>query len=137
MNTLAIIFIFKISATIIFWCIPLILLPGAVLESTGFPSQPDYMFVRMLGWAYLSLCVCYWYGLMAALHGQRAMGPIWVGIVSNGGAFLLLSYFGVTGTWASWGLFVQFIGWASAVATFAITVGLYMFGVRGDGPIKN
>ncbi len=91
------------------------------------------MFVRLLGWAYLALCVGYWFGLKESLRGRRASGPIWVGIVSNGGAFLYLLYYGALGTWASWGIALQVIGWGSVLATLLITIGLVIFGVRGKG----
>jgi len=131
MNNLTRVFIFKISATVLFWCIPLIFFPESILGAIGFPSQPTYMFVRMLGWAYLALCVGYAFGLKASLQDKRAAGPIWVGIVSNGGACLYLAYYGIAGTWAAWGGFVQFVLWSSVLATGAITSGLYFFGVRG------
>jgi hypothetical protein len=131
MSLLSKVFIFKIGATVLFWCIPLILFPVSALETVGFPTQPSYMFVRMLGWAYLALCVGYAFGLKPSLAGQFALGPIWVGIVSNGGACLYLSYFGVSGAWSAWGAFVQFVLWSSVLATAAITSGLYWFGVRG------
>lgn len=131
MNHLSKVFIFKISATVLFWCLPLIFFPATVLEAVGFPAQPTYMFVRMLGWAYLALCVGYGFGLRASLQGHRAPGPIWVGIVSNGGACVYLIFFGVAGTWSSWGGFIQFVLWSSVAATAAITSGLYIFGVRG------
>ena len=130
MNSLALVFIFKIAATVVFWCLPLLLLPAAVLESLGFPPQPGYLFVRLLGWAYLALCIGYAFGLRAALQGQRAAGPIWVGIASNGGACAYLTYFGVAGAWSEWGGFVQVVLWSSVVATAAISAGLYFFGVR-------
>lgn len=133
MSQLSKVFVFKITATVLCWCIPLIFFPAALIESLGFPEQQTYMFVRMLGWAYLALCVGYWFGLQAALRGKRAMGPIWVGIVSNGGAFIYLFYYGVSGTWSEWGVAVQFIGWSSILATFLITVGLFVFGVNGHG----
>ena len=132
MNKLAIVFVFKISATVLFWCVPLILFPTPVLEAVGLPSYPTYMFVRMLGWAYLALCVGYAFGLRWAIYGQRAAGPIWVGIVSNGGACLYLAYFGIAGTWVVWGSFVQFVLWSSVLATAATTAGLLLFGIRGD-----
>jgi hypothetical protein len=88
------------------------------------------MFVRMLGWAYLALCVGYAFGLKASLQGRRAAGPIWVGIVSNGGACAYLVWFGLSGEWSAWGSFVQLVLWASAAATASITIGLYVFGVR-------
>ncbi len=117
MNSLAKVFVFKITATILFWCVPLILLPSSLLEAAGFPAQPTYLFVRMLGWAYLALCVGYAFGLAAALKGGRLMGPIWVGIVSNGGACLYLLFYGLSGTWSDWGLPLQILAWGSAVAT--------------------
>ena len=133
MSHLSKVFVFKIAATVFIWCLPLIFLPASIIESVGFPKHETYMFVRMLGWAYLALCVGYWFGLQASLQGKRAMGPIWVGIVSNGGAFLYLAYYGVSGTWVSWGGMIQFVGWASVGATFAITLGLFLFGVKGRG----
>ena len=39
MNPLSRVFIFKIAATVVFWCLPLLLLPGQVLAGLGFP--PD------------------------------------------------------------------------------------------------
>ena len=93
------------------------------------------MFVRMLGWAYVALCAGYGFGLKAALGGRRAMAPIWVGIISNGGAFLYLLFYGLSGAWDPWGVAVQFIGWSSIVATFLITIGLYHFGIKGQGEV--
>jgi hypothetical protein len=105
--------------------------PASLLGSIGFPDQASYMFVRMLGWAYFTLCIGYWFGLRASLRGERALGPIWVGIFSNGGAFLYLSYYGFSGAWSTWGAAVQFVGWGSIVATFLITLGLLVYGVKG------
>ncbi len=133
MNNLSKVFTLKISATILFWCIPRIFMSAAVMEAAGFPKQDTYMFVRMLGWAYLALCVGYGFGLRSSLQGKSALGPIWVGIVSNAGAFLYLADYGLAGSWASWGGLIQLVGWASVVATFSITLGLFMFGVRGPG----
>ena len=135
MNPLAAVLVFKIAATVLVWCVPLLLLPAATLSQLGFPEQDSYLFVRLLGWAYLALCVGYGFGLRAALAGRRLMGPIWVGIVSNGGACLYLLIYGLAGTWADWGGFVQFIAWSSAVATALITAGLVVFGVRGRLPL--
>ena len=133
MNHLSGVFVFKISATVLAWSLPLIFLPAHLIEATGFPPQDSYMFVRMLGWAYLALCVGYGFGLRASLQGKRAMSTIWVGIVSNGGGFAYLLYYGAIGTWSNWGPAIQFIGWSSVAATFLITLGLVVFGVRGQG----
>lgn len=135
MSNLSRVLIFKIAGTIFLWCAPLLLFPAALLEQIGFPNQDNYMFVRMLGWAYLALCVGYWFALKASLEGKRLMGPIWVGIVSNGGACLYLLYYGLTGTWSNWGDAIQVIAWGSVVATAIITLGLYLFGVRGSEPV--
>ena len=93
------------------------------------------MFVRMLGWAYFALCVGDCFGLQASLSGRRLMGPIWVGIVSNGGAFIYLLYYGATGNWSEWGSAVKFIVWISTAATALITLGLVVYGVRGKEPV--
>jgi len=134
-NTLSRVFIFKISATVLVWCLPMLLFPSSVLIALGMTPQPnDFMFIRMLGWAYLALCVGYGFGLRASLHGLRALGPIWVGIVSNGGACALMLYFGATGAWAEMSAAVQFILWSSAAATAAITAGLWHWGIQGTDP---
>ena len=135
MSNLSKVLVFKIAATVVVWCVPLLLFPASLLEALGFPEQDSYMFVRMLGWAYLALCVGYSFGLQASLQGKRLMGPIWVGIVSNGGACLYLCYYGLSGAWSQWPGVIQFIAWSSAVATALITAGLYKYGVRGHEPV--
>jgi hypothetical protein len=135
MNNLSKVFVFKIAATLFVWCLPLILMPASWLEAAGLPRQETTLFVRLLGWAYLALCVGYGFGLKASLAGKRALGPIWVGLISNGGACLCLSYYGAVGAWASWGGLIRLIGWGSAAATFFITLGLFLFGVRGQGEV--
>ena len=135
MNNLSKVLLFKIVTTITAWCIPLLLFPASLLVSLGFPEQESYMFVRMLGWAYLALCVGYGFALHASLKGKRLMGSIWVGIVSNGGAWGFLMYYGLTGAWSEWGIIIQWLGWGSVAATFLITVGLITFGVRSEDPI--
>lgn len=126
-------FIVKILATVLFWCVPLLLFPAEWLAAIGLPDQPTYLFVRLLGWAYLALCVGYAFGLHASMRGIRAPGPIWVGIVSNGGACVFLLYFGVSGAWTSWGSLLQLLLWLSALTTALIAVALYVFGVAGTG----
>jgi len=91
----------------------------------------------MLGWAYLSLCVGYYFGLRASLAEKRSMGIIWVGIVSNSGACAYLFYCGLMGTWSAWSSIIQFIKWSSAIAAALITLGLLMYGVKGNEPIAD
>ncbi len=135
MSALSTVLVFKIAATVLFWCLPLLLFPAALLESAGFPPQDSYMFVRMLGWAYIALCVGYAFALKESLAGRRLMVPIWVGIVSNGGACLYLLYYGLSGAWSGWGAWIQFTGWSSVLATALITLGLLRYGVRGSEPL--
>ena len=89
------------------------------------------MFLRLLGLAYVALCVGYGMGFDVSLrtHNSEILAaPVYVGLVSNGGAFVLLAGYGVTGTWNDWHAVVQFILWSSVVATAAITAGLYRYG---------
>ena len=134
MSALSNVLAFKIIATLIFWSMPLIVLPTSTIEAIGFPPQGSYMFVRLLGWAYLSLCVGYVFALRSSLAGIRALGPIWVGVVSNGGAFAYLLSCGVFGTWEAWGMPAQVICWGSVFGALLISVGLVFYGVRGSGP---
>ena len=130
MNNLSNVYRFKIIATVLFWCIPLLVFPEK-LSAFGFPKHETYLFVRLLGWAYLALCVGYFDGLRASMKGIKLMGPIYVGLVSNGGACLILLYYAICGAWEGWEIALQVIGWGSIGATFLITLGLYVFGIRG------
>ena len=130
MNNLSKVYVFKIFATVVFWCIPLLLFPAQLLSAVGFPVQDTYMFVRLLGWAYLALCVGYFFGLQTSLKNQTLESPLYVGIVSNGGACGYLLYYGISGSWSTWGGLIQFIAWSSIIATMLITAGLYYFGIR-------
>ncbi len=123
----------KIAATILFWCIPLLLFPSSLLETFGFPPQENMVFLRLLGWAYFALCVGYGFGLQSARRGVRAPGPIWTGIVSNGGACVLLIVFGSSGTWSDWGSLAQAFMWGSALATGLIAAALVTSGVLNLG----
>ena len=134
MNALSIVFVFKIAATVLVWCAPLILFPADWLAAAGFPAVAEPMFVRMLGWAYLALCVGYAFGLRESLRGRQAPAAIWTGIVSNGGACVYLLYFGLTGAWVEWGGFIRFVAWSSMLATLLITAGLIEYGVRRPMP---
>ena len=128
---LSITFSVKIVVTILCWCVPLLLFPPSLLETFGFPPQENMVFLRLLGWAYLALCVGYAFGWQAARHGVRARGPIWMGIVSNAGASALLVTFGGDGAWSDWGSPAQACMWGSALATGLIALALVAFGAIG------
>ena len=134
LNPLSQVYIFKIGATVLFWSIPLLVLPRNVFLTVGLIQSVETnetMFLRLLGWAYLALCVGYSLGLMESLNGGKVVdGPIYVGLVSNGGACVMLGCYGISGAWSQYHGFVQFVGWSSVVATFFITLGLYLFGYK-------
>lgn len=134
MNKLSIVFIFKIALTLILWSLLPLLLPPSWLEFLGLPQQSSYLFIKLYGMAALSLVVGYGFGLRESCPSQnkqarRAMGIIWVGIVSNAGASLILLLYGLSGTWNTWGFFLQLGLWFSMVATGLIAINLIIFGV--------
>jgi hypothetical protein len=131
----------KIIGTVAVWCVPLLFLPSSVLaDVVGIPlpaassavAAPLLMFVRMLAWAYLALCVGYGFALAESIRGRRLMGAIWAGIVSNGGASVILIIHGGSGGWESWGLPARVVLWGSAAFTALVTLGLYIWGVRPE-----
>ena len=130
MNLLSKVLAFKIAFTLIMWCGPMLLFPATWLEAIGLPPQQSYLFIRLLGWAYLALCVGYGFAFFAALEGERLMAIIWMGLVSNGGACLYLIYFGTSGSWSSWGIAAQIMAWSSVAATAIICMGLFRFGIQ-------
>jgi hypothetical protein len=121
----------KIGITIVFWFGPLLLCPLPLLERLGFPTCPSAIFLRLLGMAYGALTVSYVFGLVAARQGRYPGSTVWTGIVSNGGAFLLLCVGAFQGTWAAWESLAPLMMWASLAATGLITAGLIVFGPGG------
>lgn len=119
----------KIAITIFAWSIPFLLAPPRLIESLGFKVPEPILFLRLLGVAYAALVVGYVFGLQTSLSGGYPAGVVWVGLVSNGGAFFYLVLNAVSGTWASWGKFARVAMWGSLGATGIITAGLIAFGV--------
>lgn len=96
MKGLAITYVLKIAVTLVFWCIPLLFM-GNTIRAELKIEQPivDYLFL-LLGWAYIALCVGYSVGLyQLKKHKQVNLAPIFAGIVSNGGAAILLTFFAI------------------------------------------
>ena len=128
MNPLSLVLIGKIALTIAL-CILLLLFPTSLLKSLGLKVPEPILFFRLLGIAYAALFVGYVFGLQTSLRGGYPAAIVWVGIVSNGGAFLYLVLNAVSGTWASWGIYARAAMWILLVATGVITAGLITFGV--------
>lgn len=134
MNKLSIVFLFKIALTLIFWSILPLLLPPSWLEFFGLPQQSSYVFIKLYGMAALALVVGYGFGLRESWQSpkkqaRRDMSAIWVGIVSNTGACLILLLYGLSGAWNTWGFFLQWGLWVSMAATGLIALSLILFGV--------
>jgi hypothetical protein len=101
MNHLSRVFIFKIAATVAFWCIPLLLFPSESLEALGLPPESSYMFVSMLGWAYLALCVGYAFGLNASRRGGAPLARSGSASSATAAITIGLYLFGVHGSAAA------------------------------------
>jgi len=131
MQNLSIVLVSKIGITAVLWFVPLLFFPINLLKKMGFPDLSPPVFIKLLGMAYGSLLVGYSFGLVATLHGSYPHSTVWTGIVSNGGAFLLLSIGAFQGAWATWGGMARIIMWTSLAATGLITAGLIAFGPCG------
>ncbi len=115
------IFIRKIAITALFLCIPLLLFPPSLFNSLGIPLTVSTMFLRLLGVAYLALLVGYYYGIKALERQQNPLFAIDMGIVSNGAAFIVIIYFGITGAWTKWSLAAELYMWALSFGALLIT----------------
>jgi hypothetical protein len=136
MKNLSRVLILKIGITIVGWFIPLLFVPiGLFHEPLGFPDLGSAaIFIRLLGMAYGSLVVGYGFGLIEARHGRYPRSTVWAGIVSNGGACLLLSIGAWQHAWETWQGIAPGLMWASLGATGLITAGLIAFGPCGRHP---
>jgi hypothetical protein len=121
---------FKIALTVCVWCVPLLLFPSGWLRALGFPTPEPLIFLRLLGMAYTALVVGYAFGFRSARRGVYPAAAVWVGIISNGGAFLLLLLAALNRTWGQWGVPAQGVMWGSVLGTGAIAAALAWFGPR-------
>lgn len=128
MSMLAVILVAKIALTIVLWTIPPLLFSSSWLRRFGFPVPQPLMFLRLLGLAYFSLAVGYVLGLQSLCHGIYPSQTVLIGIVSNGGAFVLLVTGVAQSVWKTWGPVAKATMWASLVGTGLITFGLILFG---------
>jgi hypothetical protein len=127
MNPLKVVLTIKVVFTALFWSLPLLLFPKQAAGFLGIPVPQPILFAHLLGAAFLALLVGYVLGLLDLARGKGARNAVWVGIVSNGVAFLLLSVF--AGQWNEWGTCAAIYLWGSTAMTLLITLGLIVFGV--------
>jgi hypothetical protein len=112
----------KIFCTILFWCVPLLFFPTAWFLRLGFPAPEPLLFTRLLGAAYLALTVTYSLGLIETQKGGLATQAVWTGIISNGLACAILTFYGLTGAWSTWSMQGQLIMWSSVILTLFLTI---------------
>jgi hypothetical protein len=117
----------KIVVTAILWSLPLLIAPRKSARLLGIPDPSPIIFVYLLGAAYTALLVGYVFGLISLTRGQDILNVIWVGIVSNGLAFILLLLF--HSEWKQWPFRARLYMWGSTALSFVITAGLVLFGL--------
>ena len=126
-RALALLLIVKIGLTLALWCGPLLLFPAGWLRWIGFPVPGPLLFLRLLGMAYAALIVGYALGLRQVRQGVYPAATVWMGLASNGGAFVILAVAAATGAWSDWPHLAPGLMWASLAATGLITAGLAAF----------
>ena len=119
----------KLAVTVALWAGPLLVAPVSLLVALGFPEPRPVLFLRLLGAAYAALSVGYALGLRAARRGVYPETVVWMGVVSNGGAAVLLGLAAASGAWSDWGPLAQAYLWGSLAATALVAAGLGAFGV--------
>src|SRR5215218_2871717 len=127
MNPLKLVLTIKIIFTAIFWALPLLLIPKQAARLLRIPVPQPILFAHFLGSAFLALLAGYILGLLELNHGKDVSNTVWVGIISNGSAFLILLLF--AGQWKRWGTKAKIYMWGSTIMTLLITLGLIVFGV--------
>lgn len=132
MKNLTRVLVFKMGITTVLWFVPLLFFPIELLRHLGFPDLGPRLFIQLLGMAYGSLLVSYGFGFGATRRGKYPRSTVWTGIVSNGGAFVLLSIGAFRGDWATWRFLAPLIMWTSLAATGLISAGLIGFGPCGQ-----
>jgi hypothetical protein len=82
----------KVILTIILWAIPALLAPPVMLEFFGLPTA-DLTILRIFGAALIAMSVTYWFAYKDPL---RNLAVIWMAIVYNGLAALVILILGLT-----------------------------------------
>lgn len=118
-------FIRKIAITAIFLCLPLLFFPASLFIWCGIPAPEPMIFVRLLGVAYLALLLGYYGGLKSIDSNQIPISAINMGLVSNGGGAMVFVYFGLIGSWSSWGSGARIYMWLLTVGAGMMAYSLF------------
>ena len=130
MFNLANVIALKIIVTMGFWSFPLLVAPGFFLPQAGLELPENTILLSLLGWAYVALCVGYGYGFLQARKGIREKGILAMGVVSNGGACLIMLFNTMIGMAPELTLFGNIIALGSVAFTGFFAVSLYLLGLR-------
>ncbi len=125
MSALQGLFVRKIVITLVCLCIPLLFFPRELFNYFNIPMIDSMIFVRLLGVAYLALCVGYYSAISMLKNKQKPMAMIDMGLVSNGLAATVFLFYGSTGSWQNWDLFAQIYMWLITLGAFYICIGLF------------
>ena len=82
----------KVILTVILWAIPSLVAPPLILEFFGLPTA-DLTILRIFGAVLLSMSFAYWFAYKDPL---RNLAVIWMAIVYNGLAALVILILGLT-----------------------------------------
>ncbi len=117
----------KVVVTLALWAGPALLLPAPWFPVFGIPQPPlaQIVFVRLLGAAYVALCVGY---VIAWRAPARHPSAILVGIVSNGLAALAILSVGSAGGFDSWSTLGAVYIWGSCLIAAGIAAALVTTG---------
>lgn len=128
------VFKFKIIVTIFLWAFPLIIIPSRWFCKFLFIDVgQNAFFIRLLGVAYLALIIGYLAGMSELKKGIFPKKIIYMGIVSNAGASITITIFGLKNSFpfgdctkavsCSKELGICYL-WLSAIITFLIAATL-------------
>lgn len=111
----------KIAVTLLLWAMPLALMPQSWFGFFG-PVPPVLLFIRLLAVAYFSLLVVYVWGLVLWHKRQNLRGVLLTGLVSNGGAAMILILYRIQVEWGAWTIAGKIYLWASLLITTAFAL---------------
>lgn len=94
----------KAILTIFLWGIPSLIAPPALLQLFGLPTA-DLTFIRIFGAVVIAMGVAYWFAYKDPL---RNLAIIWMGVLDNGLATLVIILLGIT-VGVSWYLWLSTI----------------------------
>jgi len=118
--TITIILQIKIWVTLFMWALPLLIASNTLFVFFGLPKIEHPIFIRLLGVAYLSLVVVYYWGYSEFKQNKYPIGILYTGIISNLGASIIITISLLTGQFNTWMLKGQIFMIVSAVLTAII-----------------